>query len=62
MILSAIEFAGKNERPVLYQSKNKGPSVQKRSLLICVSTCSTGGSGAIRDAAFASASPATQSR
>jgi hypothetical protein len=50
------------ERPVLYQSKNKGPSVQKRSLLNRVSSCSTGGRGANRDAAFASASPATPSR
>jgi hypothetical protein len=62
MILSANEFAGKMERPVLYQSKNKGPPVQKRSLLNRVSSCSTGGSGAIRDAAFPSASPATLSR
>ncbi len=62
MILSANEFAGKMERPVLYQSKNKGQPVQKRSLLNQVSSCSTGGRGAIRDAAFASASPATLSR
>ena len=62
MILSANEFAGKMERPVLYQSKNKGPPVQKRSLLNRVSSCPTGGRGAICDAAFASASPATPSR
>jgi hypothetical protein len=59
--LSANEFAGKMERPVLYQSKNKGP-LQKRPLLNRVSHCSTGGRGAIRNAAFASASPATPSR
>jgi hypothetical protein len=62
MILSANEFAGILERPVLYQSKNKGPPVQKRSQLNRVSSCSTGGRGAIRDAAIASASPATPSR
>ncbi len=62
MILSANEFAGKMECPVLYQSKNKRPPVQKRSLLNRVSSCSTSGRGAIRDAAFASASPATPSR
>jgi hypothetical protein len=62
MILSANEFAGKMEHPVLYQSKNKGPPIHKRTLLNRVSSCSTGGSGAIRDAAFASASPAMQSR
>ncbi len=61
MILSANDFAGKMERPVLYKSKNKGPHIQKRSLLNRVSSCSTGGRGAIRDAAFASASPATPS-
>jgi hypothetical protein len=61
MILSANEFAGKMERPVLYQSKDKGPPVQKRTLLNRVSSCSTGGRGAIRDAAFASAPPATLS-
>jgi hypothetical protein len=58
MILSANIFAGKMERPVLYQSKNKGPPVQMNR----VSSCSTGGRGAIRDAVFASASPATPSR
>jgi hypothetical protein len=62
MILSANEFAGKMERPVLYQSKNKGQPVQKRSLLNQVSSCSTGGRGAISDTAFTSASPATLSR
>ncbi len=62
MILSANEFAGKMERPVLDESKNKGPSVQKRSLLNRVSSCSTCGCGSIRDAAFTSASPATPSR
>ncbi len=62
MILSANEFAGKMERPVLYQSKNKEQPVQKRSLLNQVSSCSTCGRCAIRDAAFASASPAMLSR
>ena len=54
MILSA----GKMERPILYQSKNIGPPVQKGSLLNRVNTYSTGG----RDAAFASASPTKLSR
>jgi hypothetical protein len=62
VILSAFHLAGKTKHSVLYETKNKRPPVQKRSLLNRVSSCSTGGRGAIRDAAFASASPATLSR
>jgi hypothetical protein len=42
---------------VLYETKNKSPPVQQRSLLNRVSSCCSGGRGA-----FASASPATPSR
>ncbi len=62
MILGAFHLAGKTKNSVLYEIKNKRPPVQKRSLLNRVSSCSTGGCGSIRDAAFASASPATPSR
>ncbi len=30
MILSALHFAGKTKHPVLYETKDKGPSVRKR--------------------------------
>ena len=62
VILSAFHLAGKTKHSVLYETKNKRPPVQKKFLLNQVSSCSTGGRGAIRDAAFASASPATPSR
>jgi hypothetical protein len=62
VILSAFHLAGTTKHSVLYETKNKRPPVQKKSLLNQVSSCSTGGPGAIRDAALASASPATLSR
>jgi hypothetical protein len=65
MILSATDFEGKMEHPVLYESKNKGQPVQRRSLLNWVSSCTTGGSSTIRNAAKQTsplASPAMQSR
>jgi hypothetical protein len=53
---------GTTKHSVLYETKNERRPVQKKSLLNQVSSCSTGGRGAIRDAALASASPATLSR
>jgi hypothetical protein len=58
-MLSAFHLAGTTKHSVLYETRTKG---RQKSLLNQVSSCSTGGSGAIRDAAFASASPATLSR
>jgi hypothetical protein len=57
-----IPSRGTTKHSVLYETKNKRPPVQKNSPLNQVSSCSTSGRGAIRDAAFASASPATLSR
>jgi hypothetical protein len=62
VILSAFHLAGTPKHSVLYETKIKRPPVQKKSLLNQVSSCSTGGRGAIRDAAFAFSSPATLSR
>ncbi len=62
VILSVFHLAGTTKHSVLYETKNKRPPVPKKSLLNQVSSCSTGGHGAISDAAFASASPATLSR
>ena len=53
VILSAFHLAGKTKHSVLYETKNKRPPVQKRSLLNRVSSCSTGGGALARAASKA---------